>query len=1192
MASIPLRLYNREIEGMIDSGQNDEAIEHCRLILKSYPKYIQTYRLLGKTFLETQRYSDASDIFQRLLVVIPDDFVAHVGMSIIQEDENNLDAAIWHMERAFETQPSNTAIQEELRRLYGRRDGIEPPKIRLTRGALARMYARGNLYEQAIAELRAAISEDIQRIDLQVLLAQIYFHAGMRVEAINACKKIINKYPYCFEANRLLAILLSDSLHSEEAEVYRKRLVAMDPYYAYTAPKDLSTEDVPESAVTIERLEYRAGQTVAGATEQPAWASSLGVAFENEGGEQLPEWLLEDESKKPTPAKEEISAEIRISPLEDLDEPTKLTEGETELPPPDQEIPEWMTSAGWHPATGQATESPMSLPEEEIEAEIVEGEIPDWLKGMAPEGAMDIDLPPMGEGDNENILPWLEEEEPSLADKITDQVEEIEPEVPVETQLPDEQTYQTDRLPEVALPTFPDTASEEPQPSIEEELPAWLADLEQSEESPAVILEQLQSTDSSPESTEKIPTPPETPTIAQPDTSDQDAALAWLESLAIQHGAQEEELITPPGERSESPPEWLHAKATSGMLEIKPPTEEEPTSTVPSEVTEEIELPDWLLETETAEEVSSSKSTETVPPVESLDKTELPDWLSEKAHTAGELLSGYPESTSPLEALEELESLEISGEKTPVEGLKSPSTTEIPSLQEPIAPTELPDWLSEIEREEREGSPIDLEAQLPLKPEEDTGLTEWLHEVDTFEEATPTPEDVSSPIYTEEVIIEGSEIESLASEEEISIPSEPDQSNQDAALAWLEGLAVQHGAKEEELITKPEDRSGTPPEWIQEQAVTEVTPEETISEKISETPEAVLPIEKIPSWLQEENIEEVAPEPVLEAPSVTEPAEEIPSWLEDMITEEAASEPISETLAEGEPIEEAISWLQEVTIEEVAPEQVSKAPSEVEPVEEVPSWLLEETIEEVAPEPVVEAPSVAEPVEEVPSWLQDIVTEENVSESISETLEEGEPIEEALPWLKEETIEEVATVPVAEAPSVVEQAEEVPSWLQEETIEEVAPEPVFEPTPSAEQVEELPSWLQEMAAKEAEPEPIAESTIEPAQAEEIPTWLQEEAPVTPVTAESATELTDDIESVLTEARRDMDSGQSAAAINKYSDLLKKGKHLDRIIIELQDALYRFPVDIDIWQTLGDAYMHNDNLQEALEAYTKAEELLR
>ncbi len=56
MAKISLRMYNREIEGLIEQGQRlDEAIAHCRHILKTYTKHLETYRLLGKSYLEAKR---------------------------------------------------------------------------------------------------------------------------------------------------------------------------------------------------------------------------------------------------------------------------------------------------------------------------------------------------------------------------------------------------------------------------------------------------------------------------------------------------------------------------------------------------------------------------------------------------------------------------------------------------------------------------------------------------------------------------------------------------------------------------------------------------------------------------------------------------------------------------------------------------------------------------------------------------------------------------------------------------------------------------------------------------------------------------------------------------------------------------------------------------------------------------------
>lgn len=223
MAKVSLRIYDREIEGLIEHGQRlDEAIAHCRHILKTYPKQLETYRLLGKAYLEAKRYNEAVEIFQRVLMVAPDDFVAHVGMSIIADDQGKLDEAIWHMERAFEVQPSNAAIQGELQRLFGRRDGVEPPKIRLTRGALAHMYVQGELFTQAISEIRAVLSNDAKRVDMQALLATAYFRNGQKAEATDICNDLLTRYPYCLQANRLMVEILPGTQQAAAVQSCRR----------------------------------------------------------------------------------------------------------------------------------------------------------------------------------------------------------------------------------------------------------------------------------------------------------------------------------------------------------------------------------------------------------------------------------------------------------------------------------------------------------------------------------------------------------------------------------------------------------------------------------------------------------------------------------------------------------------------------------------------------------------------------------------------------------------------------------------------------------------------------------------------------------------------------------------------------------------------------------------------------------
>src|SRR5512146_4836 len=301
MAKVPLRVYNREIETMVDRGLLDEAIAHCRHILKTFPKHLETYRLLGKAYLEYKRYPDAADIFSRVLVSVPNDFVANVGVSIIRDEENKLDEAIWHMERAFEVQPSNAAIQSEMQRLYGRREGVQPPRIRMTRGALAQMYVQGELYPQAISEIKGVLKDDPGRTDMQVLLARAYYKSGLKNDAAEVASTVLRSNPYCLDANRVLVDILGAD-HPESVQAYRQRVVELDPYAAQVTSSVFLSDEVPNMAVTLERLDWN-GQPVG---MQADWESTQAISLENPSSRsEQPDWLtgnLGETSSAPQPA--------------------------------------------------------------------------------------------------------------------------------------------------------------------------------------------------------------------------------------------------------------------------------------------------------------------------------------------------------------------------------------------------------------------------------------------------------------------------------------------------------------------------------------------------------------------------------------------------------------------------------------------------------------------------------------------------------------------------------------------------------------------------------------------------------------------------------------------------------------------------------------------------------------------------
>ena len=334
---ISLKAYNREIEQLIDNGQYDDAIAHSIHILVTYPKCIDAYRNLGKSLLEQKKYPEALDVFSRVLSAIPDDFISHVGLSIIFEDQNNLDLAIWHMEQAFDVQPSNLAIQDELKRLFGRRDGEQPTKIRLTRGALVRMYARGELFQQAVTEILSVLEEDPRRIDLEVILARMHYLSGAIDESETICNSILSKFPFCFEANRILHQIHLGKKDGEAAAINLNRLVSLDPYYQFIA-SPFSDQEVPENKVLLEKLDYVPSTNLE--TQIPVWLEEINLSEDNKSSESF-NWL-NDNSKQVAPPSSNISNPFALNNQEIEDSVVN------NLMQSDDDIPDWMKKAGWN----------------------------------------------------------------------------------------------------------------------------------------------------------------------------------------------------------------------------------------------------------------------------------------------------------------------------------------------------------------------------------------------------------------------------------------------------------------------------------------------------------------------------------------------------------------------------------------------------------------------------------------------------------------------------------------------------------------------------------------------------------------------------------------------------------------------------------------------------------------------------
>src|SRR5215212_2127906 len=705
MAKLSLRAYNHEIEAMIDRNHLDEAIAHCKHILKTFPKHLDTYRLLGKAYLEYKRYPDATDIFSRVLVAVPNDFVANVGMSIVRDEENKLDDAIWHMERAFETQPSNAAIQSELQRLYGRRDGVQLPRIRMTRGALAHMYVQGELYPQAISEIKGVLKEDPSRNDMQVLLARAYYRSGLKNDAAEVASALLRTDPYNLDANRVLVEILGSD-HPESVQTYRQRIVELDPYAAQVSGSIFSADEVPDVAVSLERLDWN-GQPVG---MQSDWGNTQAISLESGSrAEEQPDWLRGNLNEMPPLSSQpsfDQSQGMPVSPFDAAPPSAKPAE-------PVEDIPDFLRSAGWGQSTGAFDESKAGFTQDEPasnEEAITPGDLPDWVKAMAPSAdqpaetpAEEAELPDWinkigtsagPQSSESNDQPdWMNQlgqpaaqpvdEQPDwmnqlnaaerLAAPAEDQPDwlkgfetEAASSVPSTgeldwlSQLGEESKASDAPSNEFDFLNQPVTQSESTAAAASSDELDFLRDLESQSEvtSPNLSTENFDFLNELTAETEQL-APSSSPESSVKDNlgmsaEEQDDSFAWLENLAAKQGATEG-LLTQPEERLEEEPDWV--KRAKGMdVNVGQPSGEQPPVTQPAGNLEELGKSDqerddsfaWLESLAAKQGATEGLLTQ---PEERLE--EEPDWVRQAKN-----LSEQPKETAaaqiPLEPIAEI----------------------------------------------------------------------------------------------------------------------------------------------------------------------------------------------------------------------------------------------------------------------------------------------------------------------------------------------------------------------------------------------------------------------------------------------------------------------------------------------------------------------------------------------------------
>ncbi|MCA9969392.1 MAG: tetratricopeptide repeat protein, partial [Anaerolineales bacterium] len=301
MATIRLQDYLTQLNQLVDEGRYGEAINHCRHILRRYPRHVETYRVLARALLAQHEYEAAADVLQRILSADPNDGAAHGGMARVYQRRQEPGRALWHLERALERNPYDPALREELLQLYRTQTGRRPANLPLTPVALAHLYARGELYDLAIAELRQALAAQPDRVDLAVTLAESLWRSNQRVAAVDTCLQVLDRLPNCIQTNAILAEIWLLTGRVNEAQTYLKRL--QDLVLVNVAERDGETAvyrafapagapPLPET-ILIEPLPD--GKEADGAGQEAAWLAEADAV--DQGADGVYTWLQDLEGQ-------------------------------------------------------------------------------------------------------------------------------------------------------------------------------------------------------------------------------------------------------------------------------------------------------------------------------------------------------------------------------------------------------------------------------------------------------------------------------------------------------------------------------------------------------------------------------------------------------------------------------------------------------------------------------------------------------------------------------------------------------------------------------------------------------------------------------------------------------------------------------------------------------------------------------
>lgn len=187
----------------VREGEQVKVASIARHVLQYFPHNIKAKLYLGEALVAAGLHGEARTIFLSVCESDPENFVALVGLSAIAEQTDQLDDAIYYLERAIEMRPDMSDIRTRLARMY-QRTAKDDQYLQMTRVGLGRLFVRGRMFEQAIDEFQKLRAIHPDRLDIIVALAESLWRNGDEHTAHDVCRQAVDHAPQLLKANFII----------------------------------------------------------------------------------------------------------------------------------------------------------------------------------------------------------------------------------------------------------------------------------------------------------------------------------------------------------------------------------------------------------------------------------------------------------------------------------------------------------------------------------------------------------------------------------------------------------------------------------------------------------------------------------------------------------------------------------------------------------------------------------------------------------------------------------------------------------------------------------------------------------------------------------------------------------------------------------------------------------------------------